>query len=289
VKKYNRINLFFVLIGYSINLFSDSESNYAIVVGEEDKDRLCVVNEIYNPYNNTLFDRYINTGDQVLDIACGISIVTQKLADFVGETGLVVAIDKSPEQLAIAKTMLKEQKNIDFRLLSAYNLSVLEEKFDVIYVRFLLCHVPDPITIVKQAKSLLKYGGRLIIEDLTGNHTFFSVPHCQGMETLQYFDKLQFEFQQSDDKYFNYLSNLLISEGFEIVHNTRSHPELNTPRLRMMLTYNLSSLKDALISAQKITQQEYDEMYKSVQSLEKDLSVKVYSYELGQICATISN
>ena len=55
-----------------------------------------------------------------------------------------------------------------------------------------------------------------------------------------------------------------------------------------MLTYNLSSLKQALLEDSKITEEEYKAMYPLVEALENDLSVQVFSYELGEIQACLA-
>jgi len=269
-------------------VFADS-GKYSIALGEEDKDRLLILNEIYNPFTTAfLADAGVSSGDKVLEIGCGLGIVSQELSKIVGQNGYVLATDINEEQLFLAKSLLNHQipDNLDFRKLSAYALSSLDQKFDVVYVRFLLCHLPNPQEIVRQVKNVLKPGGLFIIEDLTGNETLYSNPFVKGMEILQYFDKLQFEIQESDDHYFSKLSHMLEEEGLFVLSSKKSHPELDSSRKRKMLTYNLSSLKDALLNAEKITSSEYNGMYPVVEDLANNSSIQVFSYELGQICAT---
>jgi hypothetical protein len=55
-----------------------------------------------------------------------------------------------------------------------------------------------------------------------------------------------------------------------------------------MMTNDLSSLKNTLVEKGKLTEAEYDEMYPHVAELVNDLSIKVFSYELGQIAAIFS-
>ena len=278
------ITLFLILFQGMIRAES---GNYCIALGEEDKDRLMVLNEIYYPYTREFFvEPLISPGDQILEIGCGIGLVSQEIAKRVGETGYVLATDISEEQLRVAKSLVNDQiKNLEFRKVSAYQLDSLDQKFDFVYVRFLLCHLPDTQAILRQVRQVLKPGGCFIIEDLTGNETFYSEPHVKGMEILQYFDKLQFEVQASDDHYFSKLPDMLKEEGFSVISSKKAHPLLDTLRKRKMLTYNLSSLKDALVNAGKIELADYHPMYLSVKELAEDCSIKVFSYELGQICA----
>ena len=272
------------------SLLCAGESNYAIATGEEDRDRLHVLSAIYDDYSNQWLDQCaIQPGDRVLEIGCGIGLMSQDIARKVGSEGSILATDLSEDQLKVARANLKDRNisNLKFQQLSAYELDKLDEKFDVVYVRFLLVHVPEPIKIIEQVKGVLKPGGRFIIEDLTGNDTFYSQPSHQGMVILQYLDKLQFEIQASDDKYFQELPNLLVNSGFTNVQEKRSHPKLDTPIKRMMLHQNLTSLKDSLLHSEKLSQKEYDEMFPKVMELERASHIDVYSYELGQICATL--
>ena len=272
-------------------LLYTGDSNYSLPVGEKDKDRLIILNEIYSPSTEQFFTSCpISKGDKVLELGCGIGLISQMLASYVGETGYVLGIDNSEEQLAIAYKLLPEEPipQLEYKKLSVYDLEMLNEKFDVVYTRFLLVHLPDPLRVIELVKGILKPGGKFIIEDLTGNDTLISTPNRRGMEIVQYFDKLQFQVQGSDDKYFASIPDLLKKAGYQIVLSQKKHPQLDTKHKRKMLSYNLSSLKRALLKAEKITEEDYQLMYPIVKQFEKDMSVVVYSYELGQICATHS-
>lgn len=264
------------------------EMHYALPVGEQDKDRLLVLNEIYNPESFKLLQQFVNPGDRVLDVGCGLGLCSQQMAHLVGEKGSVLAIDISQEQLILAeKLKASTLKNLEFRRLSAFELERLEKKFDIVYMRLLLEHVPEPGKILEQVKKVLKPDGKIIIEDITGNYTFYSEPNTPEMAEVQRFDTLQFEIEQSDDCYFEQLPQLLINHRFSIRFLTRSHPQLDTLRKRSMLSYGLSSLKDALINANKITSAEYERVYLAVKRFEQRSDVTIYSYEMGQIVAKL--
>ncbi len=264
------------------------DGNYAIAIGETDRERLIILNEIYNPGTEAFLKSLpIKEGSKVLDIGCGIGLVSQKIASLVGATGSVLACDLHEEQLEIAKSLLppKGIENLQFRKLSAYQIASLKEEFDVVYIRLLLVHLPNPERVIAEAKKILKPGGHLIIEDFTSNASMYSTPRCRGMEILQYLDQLQFEVQGSDDTYFSRLPALLEQEGFQVIKTQKNHPRLNSSRQRRELTLHLPVLKESLKIAGKITEEESMEMIPFLEQLEADLSIEVFSYEMGQIHA----
>ena len=80
-----------------------NDSNYSISVGDADKERLVILNEIYNPPSlKFLDDCQLKKGAKVLEIGCGIGLTTQALADYVGDEGFVLGTDLS-EKLVFQK------------------------------------------------------------------------------------------------------------------------------------------------------------------------------------------
>lgn len=264
-------------------------SNYALATGEKDKERLIILNEIYNPFSVQFFeDCKIQKGVRILELGCGIGLMSQLLAFIVEGEGFVLATDISEEQLQIARGLLPKEDtpNLEFRQLSAFEIDGLNEQFDVIYVRFLFVHLKEPKKLIQKMKTILKPGGKLIIEDTTLNLSLHSSPHTEGMAVLHHLDQLQCEIQQSDDQYFASLPNHFEKEGFKVYSIQKVQPKLDTPRKRKSILFHLSSLEDALLRAGKITQEKYNDMCQKVIELEQNPSVEIYYYELGQICVT---
>ena len=93
----------------------------------------------------------IKSGMRILDVGCGGGVMTAWLARQVGPNGRVMAIDNSPEQIEFARQrLLKHQlTNVDFQVVSAYDIAKLDQKFDLIYCRFVLHHVYSPRKTIK--------------------------------------------------------------------------------------------------------------------------------------------
>jgi ubiquinone/menaquinone biosynthesis C-methylase UbiE len=106
-------------------------------------------------------------GWRVADIGCGTGVVTLWIAEQVGRNGWVSGVDVSFEQLRVAKSnaAVVGLKNISFHQARAYETGLQAESFDLVYSRFLMCHLKRPINALKEMGALLKKGGVLVCED----------------------------------------------------------------------------------------------------------------------------
>lgn len=77
------------------------QEKYILAVGDKDAKRLEIMNRILNPNSQRFINEYIRTGMQILEMGCGVGIMTCWLAQQVGEQGKVIAVDSSQEQLDI--------------------------------------------------------------------------------------------------------------------------------------------------------------------------------------------
>jgi ubiquinone/menaquinone biosynthesis C-methylase UbiE len=81
--------------------------------------------------------------------------------------GSVVGVDSSSEQLQIGEKSAAEAgtTNLSFREGNAYETGLPRDSFDLVYSRFLLCHLAHPAKALAEMSSLLKRGGVLVCED----------------------------------------------------------------------------------------------------------------------------
>lgn len=102
----------------------------------------------------------IRKGDNVLDLACGTGVVTKKIMQKVGNSGLVVGGDTSITALKIAKKWNDKKLNLDFVNVDAENFS-FSKKFDVITCQYGLFFFPNALKALKNMKVHLKKNGKL--------------------------------------------------------------------------------------------------------------------------------
>jgi ubiquinone/menaquinone biosynthesis C-methylase UbiE len=144
-------------------------SNYLHGTSPEEQQRLGLMNRLLN--ENSLAELRLAPGERVLDVGAGLGQLSREMARQVGASGQVVGIERSSEQLETARALAKaagEGQSVDFRAGSAEQLPLQDHEwgtFDVAHARFLLEHVPEPATVVRQMMLALRPGGRIVLED----------------------------------------------------------------------------------------------------------------------------
>ena len=127
--------------------------------------------------DNTMTQRYlvdagISLGMRVLEIGCGNGEVTQLLADLVGPSGLVLALDKNEAALEMARERMAKLDipNVQFEAADITgDLSTLDaiegEPFDALAGRRVLMYLKNPADILRQLAGRLRPEGLVVFEE----------------------------------------------------------------------------------------------------------------------------
>lgn len=123
----------------------------------------------------------------ILEVGSGLGILTRQLALLIPK-GEVWGIERSVEQLA---RVTNDLPNLHFRQADAHTLPFEENRFDVVYCRYLLEHVADPNKVLKEMHRVLKPGGKIFVQE---NNILVSTfdPDCPKFDALwRQFARLQ--------------------------------------------------------------------------------------------------
>ena len=82
-------------------------SSYALSTGEQDRERLIILNELHNPLS--LHSLEINPGMRVLTVGCGIGLLELEIAKKVTQEGLVIATDISSDSYVLPMNLEKKK------------------------------------------------------------------------------------------------------------------------------------------------------------------------------------
>ena len=109
----------------------------------------------------------VKPGQHVLDVGCGTGYFARLLAEAVGNDGLVVGVDASPEMIRYASDRARRARNCQFQLGTAESLSFPAEHFDVVVSSLFMHHLPDDLQLaaVSEMRRVLRPGGTLLIAE----------------------------------------------------------------------------------------------------------------------------
>lgn len=118
------------------------------------------------------------SGRRVLDVACGTGYPALTAAARVAPHGQVTATDLSAEMIARASQCADARglRNIEFKQMESERLDYAAASFDAVSNVYGLMFSPDPVQALREARRVLKPGGRLaiVVWDEFGKNPFFS-------------------------------------------------------------------------------------------------------------------
>lgn len=152
---------------------------YMLSTGEKAVSRLDALERIFGTTTRQLLSTAgLCSGMHVAEIGCGVGSTARWVSTEVSPGGSVVGTDSSSEQLRIAEKRAADTgtSNLSFREGTAYETGLERNSFDLVYSRFLLCHLAHPARALMEMSSLLRRGGILACEDHDGGGIFTEPP-----------------------------------------------------------------------------------------------------------------
>jgi ubiquinone/menaquinone biosynthesis C-methylase UbiE len=134
----------------------------------------------------------IQIGQHILDVACGTGRATVGLAQEVGPTGSVDALDLSDAMLDQAHIKIKTsgvEDFVHFKQGNAKDLPYPDETFDLVYNGYMFDLIPLDgfLPILKEMKRVLKPGGKLVLVNMSkpdSRKTFFETIYEKGWAVM---------------------------------------------------------------------------------------------------------
>jgi SAM-dependent methyltransferase len=232
-------------------------SSYIIKGGEEGRARLSVLARVLAPTTEKLFDRFEPLqGLLAIDAGCGGGDVSFELAERVGLAGRVIGFDLDETKLAAAREVAERHQASNVEL---HRSSVVEkwpaEGAALVYVRFVLTHLPVPEALLFRAMEALSPGGLIIVEDIDFDGHFCD-PHCDAFFRFTELYAEAARRRGADAFIGRRLARLLDTAGFADVDSSLVQPYGRTGDIKEVTLMTLAAISDAVVASELATAQE---------------------------------
>ncbi len=262
-----------------------TQERYVLATGAEGAERLKVVQGVHGVDTADFLRRLGDLkGKRIADIGCGIGAVSCYLAEQVGETGEVVGIDRSAEQVEQAQNRAKARglHNVRFQVATAYDTELERESFDVAYCRFVLMHLREPERALTEMMSLLKPDGILAVED--GDFTSLGTYPASNafLRAVELYRKAG-EAQGEHFEIGKYLPQLVQKAGARNVQVRLAQPAYLSGIEKKLPSWTVEEATPYLLQAGIATQEEIDAVLEAVRLLEEDETVLFLMARMTQV------
>jgi len=109
----------------------------------------------------------VRSGDRVMDVGTGTGVLIPHIAEAVGASGSILAIDISPEMLSVARGK-KFPQNVEFLQADIQETGLPGNSFDRIICNAAFPHFEDRKKALAEMVRMLRPGGTLVISHPIG-------------------------------------------------------------------------------------------------------------------------
>jgi SAM-dependent methyltransferase len=260
------------------------QHHYLIRGGLEGRERLRVLGRVMRPTTLPLLERAgVTTGMRCLDVGCGGGDVTFDLASLVGITGTAVGIDLDATKVDLARADAEQVgvTNVEFRVGDVTD-GLGDEEYDVIYVRFVLTHLPDPEAAVELMGRALRRGGRLVVEDVDLRGSFCE-PERAGFERYEEIYEESARRNGGDPWIGLRLPAMLVAAGFERVQPNVVQPAALEGESQLMPALTLENIRATAVRHGVTTEEEVDRLVDELYAIARDPGTYVANPRIVQV------
>lgn len=163
--------------------------DYVLGTHDDELRRLGFQHQVWRPIVEAAWDRAgIVQGSRVVDVGSGPGYATVDLARRVGNSGYVLAIEKSPKFLQALAEARQRERLSQIEILSA---ELMEDplpfnEFDFAWIRWVACFVSSPERLVQQVHRCLRPHGIAVFHEYLNYATFKTLPANRWIDEFVY-------------------------------------------------------------------------------------------------------
>src|SRR5439155_12990936 len=154
--------------GSTTTMSADADGDYLLGTHDPELDRLGLQHRVWRPTALACWDRAgITVGSRVLDVGAGPGFATLDLAELVGPTGEVVAVERSAKFARHARAVCRARGLNHVRV---HELDLMADPLpaadlDAAWCRWVACFVNSPALLVRKLAAALRPGGVAVFHE----------------------------------------------------------------------------------------------------------------------------
>ncbi|MFN7967404.1 MAG: methyltransferase domain-containing protein [Acidobacteriota bacterium] len=208
-----------------------ADRDYVLGTGDEEIQRLGLQHRVWRP---TVLDCWkragITVGSRVLDVGAGPGYATLDLAEIVGATGQVIAVERSQRfvQAAQAASRSRGFAHVQVHELDLMNDALPAERMDAAWCRWVASFVSSPSMLVSKLAGIIRPGGVVVFHEYVDYSTFRFVPENEAHAQFVQHVMASWRASGGEPDIARVLPSLLDDAGLR-VRSTRPHIFCTSP------------------------------------------------------------
>lgn len=156
-----------------------TERDYFLGTHDEELSRLGLQHRVWQPTVLECWKRAgITMGSRVLDVGAGPGFATADLADIVGPTGSVTALERSARFVEAGRRLMASRgyAHVDWHEIDLMTDALPGADYDASWCRWVACFVSSPSLLLDKIAAAIRPGGVAIFHEYLQYESFSHVP-----------------------------------------------------------------------------------------------------------------
>jgi ubiquinone/menaquinone biosynthesis C-methylase UbiE len=227
-----------------------ASNQYVIRGGVEGRERLRILSRVMQQTTLAcLAQAGMKEEMACLEVGCGGGDVAFDMARMTGPLGRVVGtdIDETVLDLGRREAADLQLNNVEFRV-GDITQSTFAAEFDLVHARFVLTHLADPATALRNMRGALRPGGLVVVEDIDFRG-HFSYPECAALARYVELYSEIVRRKGADPNIGPRVPSLLMDAGFENVEMRLVQLASMVGEIKLLTPITMQCIGPAVIAA----------------------------------------
>jgi len=160
-----------------------TERDYVLGTHDEELARLGLQHRIWR---RVALDCWTNAGitlgSRVLDLGAGPGYAAADLAEIVGPTGKVVALERSSNFVRALRERARQFSNLEVHEVDLMTDEIPRDSYDYSWCRWVASFVSDPALLVQKLSQVMRPGSKALFHEYAHYLTFRFIPRLPSQE-----------------------------------------------------------------------------------------------------------